>query len=72
MNFSDFEKQLKELASVDGSFRKMLLENPKKAIMEKMNLTTPEGIRINVIEDTSSTINLVLPSVFDASGVKYW
>jgi hypothetical protein len=72
MNYSDFEKKVKELASIDIDFRKMLLENPKKAIMEKMSMTTPEGININVVEDTSNTINLVLPVEMETNGVKMW
>jgi hypothetical protein len=72
VNFSDFEKKVKELASTDIDFRKMLLENPKKAIMEKMNMMTPEGIQLNVVEDTTSIYNLVLPPKSGTDKMYIW
>jgi hypothetical protein len=72
VNFSDLEKKVKELASTDIDFRKMLLENPKKAIMERMNCMTPEGIQINVVEDSSNTFNLVLPPKSGTDKIYIW
>lgn len=48
-------------AWTDPDFKTRLLADPK-AVMAEAGLEVPEGIRLNIVEDTSDVINLVLPT----------
>ena len=48
-------------AAEDEAFRSRLLEDPDTAIKEELGVSMPEGLKINVLEDTADTTNVVLP-----------
>ncbi|MCB0086453.1 MAG: NHLP leader peptide family RiPP precursor [Caldilineaceae bacterium] len=48
-------------AWTDPDFKTRLLADPK-AVMAESGLEVPEGIRLNIVEDTSDIINIVLPA----------
>lgn len=57
----DWDAQIICRALKDEAFKQELLANPK-ALVEKQLGTIPEGIEINVLEETATTLYLVLPS----------
>lgn len=68
----DLEQKIIELADKDENFRKALLEDAKKAIEEKLEIKTPENLKIKVVEDTADTIHLVLPPKLVEGDVVSW
>ena len=50
-----------EKAAEDEQFRARLLEDPHGAISEELGFGVPEGLKINVLEDSANTTNIVLP-----------
>ncbi len=61
----DFEEQMKaiiERSCFDSDFRLSLISDPKGTI-EKEGLTVPDTVNINIVEDTSNTVNIVLPHI---------
>ena len=59
------EEMLEELigkAAADDGFRARLVEDPKAAIKEALNVDLPESLTVHVHEDTARAAHLVLPS----------
>jgi hypothetical protein len=50
----------------DEKFRQELLRNPNAAVEREFGMKLPPGIQIQVHEETSNTLHLVLPSNADA------
>jgi len=48
-------------AMKDPEFRQRLLNDPKTAIGQELGIEFAEGVTINVLENTPSVINIVLP-----------
>lgn len=48
-------------AVADDGFRAKLVEDPKTAIKEALNLELPDAVAVQVHEETSLTAHLVLP-----------
>ena len=53
--------QLLDKAAEDEAFRSRLLEDPHTAITDELGVSMPEGLKINVLEDSADTTNVVLP-----------
>lgn len=53
--------QLLDKAAEDEAFRSRLLEDPDTTIKEELGVSLPEGLKINVLEDSADTTNIVLP-----------
>ena len=53
--------QILEKAAEDEAFRARLLEDPHGAISDELGCGVPEGLKINVLEDSATTTNIVLP-----------
>lgn len=68
----NLEQTIIELADKDPNFRKALLSDAKKAIEEKLEIKTPEKLKIVVVEDTADTIHLVLPPKLIEGDVVAW
>ena len=49
-------------AAADDGFRARLVEDPKAAIKEALNVDLPESLTVHVHEDTTRDAHLVLPS----------
>jgi len=49
-------------ALTDPAFKAELLKNPAAAIEKATGVRAPEGLTIKVVEDTASTVHLVLPA----------
>jgi len=55
------ETKLVERARTDPAFRKALLANPRAVLENELGGKLPEGISIEVHEETVNTLHLVLP-----------
>jgi hypothetical protein len=45
----------------DAAFREQLLKDPKNAIEKAFNIQLPADVKFRVLEDTETTMHLVLP-----------
>ena len=59
------EGQLREViglrAQKDAAFRSSLASNPKSAVEGVIGTSLPQNVTVNIIEDTASSINIVIP-----------
>jgi hypothetical protein len=55
------DKILKK-AMTDAAFRKALLADANSAIEKELGAKLPAGVKIKAVEDTPSTVHLVLPA----------
>ncbi len=58
---SQLEAQLVSQAMQDSAFRDRLLTDPK-AVLAEHGLTIPDGVKIEVVQETPSQYYLVLPA----------
>ena len=58
---SQFEQRIIESAMKDDSFRRELLANPRTTIEHMLGSPIPPSIKIHVLEETPSSVYLVLP-----------
>jgi hypothetical protein len=59
---STINQQVLARAIKDTTFRQALVSNPKAVLAREFNTHYPENVTIRVLEDTSTTFTLVLPS----------
>lgn len=50
-------------AAKNEKYRDALLKNPKDVIERQLNNKLPESLAVKVVQDTSSTMHIVLPHV---------
>jgi hypothetical protein len=53
--------QVIDRAARDPQFRQQLLRNPSDALEQELGVRIPAGMEIQVVEETPSTLYLVLP-----------
>lgn len=58
----DLEVHLITRAFKDEGFRQQLLANPKAVVEKELGTKLPEEFKINVLEETETTLYMVLPS----------
>ena len=59
--FEDFNNYMRSKAVEDEEFRSRLLADPRAVIEGELDLSIPDGIDIQVHEDTATTSHFVLP-----------
>jgi hypothetical protein len=59
---TEMERRLIQRSLGDEDFRQRLLDDPKAAVEQELGSALPEGIEVRVLEESSDTIYLVLPS----------
>ena len=64
----EVEQRLIQKSQEDQAFRSSLLDDPKAAIEREVGATLPTGLRIQVLEETSNTVYLVLPQATSQAG----
>ncbi len=57
----DIERALVNRAGRDEAFRALLLENPRDAVREALNISVPSHFTLEVHEEDASSLHLVLP-----------
>ena len=60
-NMKELQQIVIEKAMKDETFRKLLLENPAKALKDGFGLQIPEGFDIEVLEEQPEKFYIVLP-----------
>jgi hypothetical protein len=64
------QQQIMARAMKDEAFRQELLSDPKETLERELGITLPQGVTIQVHEDTPTTIHLLLPAQAQVSGVQ--
>ncbi|MGD9890270.1 MAG: NHLP leader peptide family RiPP precursor [Dehalococcoidia bacterium] len=57
----DVELQLIKRAWSDAAFAQQLQENPRQAVEQVLGVDLPEGIAVQVLQETPTTLYLVIP-----------
>lgn len=60
---SDAEQRIILRALKDPTYRKRLIANPRKVIGEEVGSALPPRVKFKVVQETASTVYLVLPHV---------
>jgi hypothetical protein len=55
------QPQVVSKAMNDEAFRQHLLQDPKQTLERELGLTIPQGVTIQIHEETPTTLHLVLP-----------
>src|SRR5262245_9973073 len=58
---SNIHQHVVARAIKDAAFRQELLSNPKAALAREFNVQVPDRVTIRVLEETPTTLTLVLP-----------
>ncbi len=59
---AEMERRLIERSLEDDAFRQQLLADPKAAVEAELGTRLPEEVRVVAVEETPTTVYLVLPS----------
>jgi len=60
-SFDEFYDYARNKAVENEEFRSRLLSDPRAVIEEELDLTIPDGLNIQVHEDSATTSHFVLP-----------
>jgi hypothetical protein len=58
---NNLQDQIIAKAMKDEAFRQQLLSNPKETLEHDLGITLPQGVTVQVHEDTPTNLHLVLP-----------
>ncbi|HEU4560970.1 MAG TPA: NHLP leader peptide family RiPP precursor [Longimicrobium sp.] len=59
---SRYTEELLRRAASDPAFRQQLLSDPRSAVQHALGITVPEGIDLQVLEESANRVYLVLPA----------
>jgi hypothetical protein len=59
---AEWERRLIDRSLEDEDFRQRLLDDPKGTLEQELGGGLPEGVEVRVVEESTDTIYLVLPS----------
>ena len=59
--FEDFNDYVRSKSVEDEEFRSRLLADPRAVIEEELDVSIPDGLDIQVHEDTATTSHFVIP-----------
>ena len=59
--FEDFNNYVRNKAVEDEEFRSRLLKDPRAVIEDELDVSIPDGLDIQVHEDTATTSHFVIP-----------
>ena len=59
---AEMERKLLQRSMEDEDFRRRLLDDPKGTVEQELGRRLPEGVEVRVVEESTDTIYLVLPS----------
>ncbi|MCK6625842.1 MAG: NHLP leader peptide family RiPP precursor [Anaerolineae bacterium] len=66
MQRQEFETMLITKAKADPAFRQALLSQPMATIEQELGFALPEWLEVKVVEETATTLYLVLPPPAEA------
>ena len=58
---AEMKAHLVEKAAEDDGFRTELVADPRSVVEREFNIAVPEGVRLEVLEDSADAVHLVLP-----------
>lgn len=64
----ELQEKIVSKALSDAAYKQELLANPKAAVEKELGITIPEGVAINIMQETGEQVFLVLPYIEDAEG----
>lgn len=64
------QEQIISKAMEDEAFRQELLSNPRDTLKREMGITFPEGMSVQVHQNTSTTIHLMVPPKPQSGGLR--
>lgn len=64
------QDQIMERATKDESFRQQVLSNPKQVLADEYGVNIPTNVNIQVLEDTPSSLYIVLPPKAQVGGMQ--
>ena len=64
------EAQLIDRAMKDETFRQELLRDPKSVVARELGIQLPEHIDVQVLQESPSTVYLVLPPSVQSAGAE--
>lgn len=47
----------------DAAFKKALMADPKATLEKELGIALPKGLKVEIVEETASTLYMVLPDV---------
>ena len=59
---AEWERTIVQRSIEDEDFRQRLLDDPKGTLEQELGSGLPEGVEVRVVEESTDTIYLVLPS----------
>jgi Nitrile hydratase, alpha chain len=65
---AEMERTLVQRSLQDEDFRQRLLEDPRAVVEQELGTRLPEGVQVRVVQESTDTIYLVLPSASVAGG----
>jgi hypothetical protein len=65
---AEIERRLIERSLQDEDFRQRLLEDPRGTLEQELGSRLPEGVEVRVVQESTDTIYLVLPSASAVGG----
>ena len=65
MTRGEMQDLLAKFSAENPEYRQALLDNPKDVVAQQFQITIPGNVEINVVEDSASTIHIVLPHSVD-------
>ncbi|HOW27330.1 MAG TPA: NHLP leader peptide family RiPP precursor [Elusimicrobiota bacterium] len=66
-NAKEAREKIIKKSLTDAGFRKALLADAGAAIEKELGVKLPSGIKVNVLEDTTKVVHLVLPAATNKS-----
>lgn len=64
----ELQRQVIERALSDQQFRRDLVANPRETIERELDVALPDGVEISVVEETPSSVYVVLPPATTQTG----
>jgi hypothetical protein len=66
MTRGEMQDLLAKFASSNPQYRSALLKNPKAVVEKQFNMTLPDDVRVQAVEERADTIFVVVPRVVTA------
>jgi len=61
MTRGEMQDLLAKFASSNPQYRSALLKNPKAVVEKQFNMTLPDNVKVQVVEERADTIYVVVP-----------
>ena len=66
MTRGEMQDLLAKFASSNPQYRSALLKNPKAVVEKQFNMTLPDNVKVQAVEEKANTIYVVVPHAVSA------